>query len=234
MVQISMDKKLPGQQILQRFSRFTADDSYFISFEGIEGAGKSTQIQRFQELIESQGFKTLLVREPGGTIFGEKLREAILQSECPLDPIAEAHLFASSRAQLLFEKSLKHLEKSKTVVIYDRYIDSSLAYQGIARGLGIDTILEIHSHYPLTTLPTLTFYIKISLECSLERQALRNQQKDYFESETKNFYAQLINGYNQAASIFPQRFATIDGERDVDNVFKQIEQSWNRLIGQKK
>lgn len=217
-------------ELLQRFQSFNKKDRYFISFEGIEGAGKSTQITRFKELVESLGYSVLLVREPGGTPFGEKLRQAILQSSAPLDPIAEAHLFASSRAQLLYEKSLKHLEKPKSVVIYDRYIDSSLAYQGVARGLGFKTILEIHSHSPLTILPTLTFYIKISLDCSLKRQTMRNQQKDYFESETQEFYKKLIEGYDRASLTFPQRFAIIDGEQDIEGVFKQIKSTWNQLV----
>lgn len=220
------DNCIINEDLKKRFSRYKSENSYFLSFEGIEGAGKSTQIVRFKQELERDGYNVLLVREPGGTVFGEKLREAILLSESPLDPIAEAHLFASSRAQLLFEKTLKHLEKDKSIVIYDRYIDSSIAYQGVARGLGVETILEIHSHYPLTSLPQTTFYIKISLECSLKRQAARNQEKDYFESENQNFYKKLIEGYEQSAQIFPERFAIIDGEKEIDEVYSQIWTKW--------
>ena len=216
--------------LLERFSSFKSKKSFLLSFEGIEGAGKSTQIIRFKDKLEQDGYDVLLVREPGGTVFGEHLREAILHSESPLDPIAEAHLFASSRAQLLFEKTLKHLERPNSVVIYDRYIDSSIAYQGVARGLGVEKILEIHAHAPLTTLPQKTFYIRISLECSLKRQAARNQEKDYFESENNNFYQKLIDGYDQAHQLFPQRFSIIDGEQDIDHVFSQICQAWESLL----
>ncbi len=216
--------------LLNRFCSFSARDSLFFSFEGIEGAGKSTQITKFKNYLEERGYSVLLVREPGGTPFGEKLRNAILQSTAPLDPIAEAHLFASSRAQLLFEKSLPHLQQKKHAVIYDRYLDSSLAYQGVARGLGMQTILEIHSHYPLTILPTMTFYIKISVECSLARQAARNQEKDYFESEPEDFYKNLIMGYDLAANIFSERFAIIDGEKPAPQVFAQIVEFSKRLL----
>lgn len=227
------DNCIINEELKNRFSRHNDKNSFFLSFEGIEGAGKSTQIIRFKKDLEQDGYDVLVVREPGGTIFGEKLREAILLSESQLDPIAEAHLFASSRAQLLFEKSFKHLQKDKSVVIYDRYIDSSIAYQGVARGLGVDTILEIHSHYPLTSLPQTTFYIKISLECSLRRQAARNQEKDYFESENKNFYKKLIQGYEQSSQIFPERFAIIDGEQNIDGVYSQIWSQWLELKDQK-
>ena len=193
-----------------------------LSFEGIEGAGKSTHINKLKEDLENEGYTVFITREPGGTKFGEKLREAILCSDVPLGPIAEAHLFASSRAQLLKELTLEKLKIPKTIVIYDRFLDSSLAYQGVARGLGIETILEIHSHYPLTTVPNLTLYIEISLETSKHRQKLRGNEKDYFESEKDPFYRSLIEGYTIASQIFKDRFAVIDGEKSIDGVYEQI------------
>ena len=197
-------------------------DSLFITFEGIEGAGKSTQIKKLDHFFQDSGYRTIHLREPGGTPFGEALRAAILQSETPLHPMAEAHLFASSRAQLLKEVILKELEQPKTVVICDRYIDSSLAYQGTARGLGQETILELHKNTPLNTLPHKTIYIRIGLETSLERQMVRNQKKDYFESQNRDFYQKLIEGYDEAAKRFPQRIATVDGERDIDKIYADI------------
>ena len=128
----------------------SASKGLFFTFEGIEGAGKSTQIKLLTEKLENNGMNVLCVREPGGTRFGEKLRQAILHSTKPLHPYSEALLFASSRGQLLHEKILPHLEKEKSVVICDRYIDSSLAYQGFAREFGMDKILQVHSRAPLT------------------------------------------------------------------------------------
>lgn len=218
------------EKLLALFSAPKNSNSYFLSFEGIEGAGKSTHISRLKHDLEKIGYRVILTREPGGTVFGEKLREAILQSTTPLDPIAEAHLFASSRAQLLKELTLKELKTEKTIVIYDRYIDSSLAYQGIARGLGIEAVLQIHQHYPLTVVPHRTFYIRIGLETSLNRQTIRNNAKDYFEAENQNFYSKLIEGYEQALQLFPERFSLIDGERSMDEVYLQIKKACFELL----
>lgn len=210
------------KELIAKFHSPDTCCSFFLSFEGIEGAGKSTHITRLKHDLEKMGYRVILTREPGGTIFGEKLRKAILESEVPLDPIAEAHLFASSRAQLLTEVTLKELKENKTVVIYDRYLDSSLAYQGIARGLGIETVLEIHQHGPLTTVPHRTFYIRIGLETSQERQTIRNNAKDYFEAENFDFYSKLIQGYEEAVKLFPERIWVIDGEPSMDEVYHQI------------
>jgi len=210
------------EDLLKLFCPPSFLNSFFFSFEGIEGSGKSTQIHKFKAYLESKGFRTVLLREPGGTEFGEKLRQAILKSKTPLSPIAEAHLFAASRAQLLEEIILKELQKANTAVICDRYIDSSLAYQGEARSLGLLKILEIHSHYPLTTVPHLTFYLKISLETSMHRQLIRNNPKDYFESEQGIFHQKLIDGYQKAHQLFSNRIKVIDGEKDQESVTKNI------------
>ena len=132
-------------------------NTYLISFEGIEGSGKSTQIKKFTEYLKSKNQDVHYFREPGGTKFGEKLREAILDSDSPIHPLAEANLFAASRAQLLSEKVIPLLEKENQIIILDRFIDSSIAYQGIARNLGIDTILDLHKRYPLNLTPHCTF-----------------------------------------------------------------------------
>lgn len=186
-----------------------AANSFFVSFEGIEGAGKSTQVTKMSEYWNSQGFTVKIWREPGGTDFGEKLRQAILNRTRPLHPLAEAHLFASARAELLYEEVLPWLEKPNTLVVLDRYIDSSLAYQGVAGGLGVDTILSLHAHYPLYFVPHLTFYLQISPEVSYSRQLKRQQEKgmvaDYFERRPLEFYEQLVKGLDESARLFPTR-----------------------------
>lgn len=193
-------------------------ESYLISFEGIEGSGKSTQIKSLQTELENEGFTVKLVREPGGTEFGEKLREAMLQSRVKIDPLAQAYLFASCRAQLLTEVTLPFLSKKKHVVIYDRYIDSSIAYQGVAGGLGTDLVLTIHQAAPLHNFPHLTFYLDIPLALSFERQAKRNQTKDYFESKDRAFYQNLIDGYEEAIKLFPERIKRIDASKSEQEV----------------
>lgn len=203
--------------------------SYFLSFEGIEGAGKSTQIIKTREWLEKRGFNVHVLREPGGTAFGEKLRGAILDSHSPVSPIAEAYLFASSRAQLLEEVVLKELSRPGTIIILDRYIDSTLAYQGIGREIGMQTVLNIHKPFPLHLVPHLTFYLRIDPELSERRQKVRNAPKDYFERKGTDFYKKLVAGYDHAAELFSNRIVTLDGSLDAakvtDNLLDKLE-SW--------
>lgn len=209
-------------QIIEQFKVFTGTNSKFLSFEGIEGSGKSTQIQLLKKELEKLGKTVHILREPGGTTFGENLRSAILESKNALHPQAEAYLFASSRAQLLFEKILPILNLTDQVVILDRYIDSSIAYQGMARGLGARNILETHLKAPLNILPHKTIYLSIDLETSLERQAIRGNEKDYFEKEQTDFYQKLIDGFNLSATVFPNRIITIDGSADLGTISAKI------------
>lgn len=208
--------------LISKFRAPVTPGSFFLSLEGIEGSGKSTQINLIEETLKERGFRVLLLREPGGTVFGEKLREAILQSKAPLHPLAECHLFLSSRAQLLEEKILPFLLVPKSVVILDRYIDSTLAYQGEARGLGLETVLTLHQIEPLNLLPHRSYFLDINLETSLERQEKRGQEKDYFESEKAEFYEKLIRGYRKVSDLFSERILKIDAKEDVESVSKII------------
>jgi dTMP kinase len=210
------------QNLLKNFTTQGAKGSLLLSFEGIEGSGKSTQIKNIEAYYKERGKEVFYFREPGGTKFGEKLREAILNSDAPLAPIAEANLFASARAQLLFQEIVPKLEQENTVVILDRYIDSSIAYQASARGLGLETILQLHQHPPLNTMPHCTFYLSIDLETSFERQQKRGNEKDYFEKENTDFYQKLIEGYELASETFHHRIVKIDGSKSPDEVFAQI------------
>jgi dTMP kinase len=207
-----------------------AANSFLVSFEGIEGSGKSTQVERFIELLKTNGFTVSYYREPGGTVFGEKLREAILESKAKIAPTAEAMLFASARAQLLTQNVFPDLLKENHVVILDRFIDSSIAYQGFARGLGMETVLGIHQHAPLNTLANLTFYLRIDYQTSIDRQSKRGQEKDYFEKEHKDFYLNLINGYDQAASYFDKRIQIIDAGKEINSVTDQIKKIWSKFL----
>ncbi len=206
--------------------------SYFFSFEGIEGAGKSTQIKRLKDFLEDEGFNVIVLREPGGTSFGERLRKAILESEKDLHPLAEAHLFCSARAQLLNDVILKELNQPNTIVICDRFIDSTLAYQGHARELGIENILSLHHIFPLNLVPHKTFYIRIDLETSLERQRKRNMPKDYFESRNDDFHQKLIEGYDAASEIFQDRIEIINGASDEDSVYEMLKEKIANIIRQ--
>jgi len=204
--------------------------SLFLSLEGIEGSGKSTQIKEIEEFVKRKGLRVLTLREPGGTAFGEKLREAILNSHEPLHPLAECHLFLASRAQLLKEKILPFLLVPGSVVILDRYIDSTLAYQGKARKLGYQTVLTLHQFDPLNLLPHRTYFLDIDLETSLERQKLRGNAKDYFESQKHEFYQNLVDGYRELSEIFPERILKLNAEKSIKEVTTLIINDLERLI----
>lgn len=219
-----------NHDLLQRFRPPAFPGSYFISFEGIEGAGKSTQIKDITKYLEDKDFRVLLLREPGGTIFGEKLRKAILDTNTDLHPLAEAHLFASARAQMIHEVILKELAIPGTIIISDRYIDSSLAYQGMARGLGFSTILKIHQHFPLSLVPHLTLYFKIDLKTSMERQKIRNAPKDYFESQGDDFYNKLIEGYEKSLELFPHRVKCINAIASPETITTDVKKLIDQLI----
>lgn len=170
------------------------------------------------------------MREPGGTGFGEKLREAVLTSSVKLHPLAECHLFLASRAQLLQEKILPFLLEPKSVIILDRYIDSTFAYQGKARRLGMETILTLHQHHPLNLIPHRTYFLDITLETSMLRQAKRGQEKDYFESQEAEFYLNLIDGYREVANLFSERVLKVNAEESEFLVTKTILDDLKRFI----
>lgn len=223
-----------NRKLLSSFRAQSFSGSFFLSFEGIEGAGKSTQITRLKSYLEENNFRVLVLREPGGTLFGEKLRQAILETKAKVTPLAEAHLFASSRSQLLTEVIIKELSKENTVIICDRYIDSSLVYQGHASGLGIEKILEIHSIFPFNLLPDLTFYLRIGAETSEKRQEIRNATKDYFEVRGIEFYRKLVEGYDLVYELFPNRILKLDVEGSLDDVEVTILSAAEKLIKPKK
>lgn len=219
------------KELLKHFPSQNNKDSIFISFEGIEGAGKTSQIETAKKHLESKGFEVISLREPGGTSIGESLRETILNSTTKLHPLTEAHIFCAARAAILSETVLPFLQKEgKTAVILDRYIDSTFAYQGHGRGLGVETILELHKHSPLNTMPNKTFYLKISWETSVARQKLRGQKLDYFEKEKKSFYQKLIEGFDDASSLFPQRVKVIDGEQEQKQVSANIVTALDEML----
>lgn len=217
-------------ELISSFRAPAFPGSFFLSFEGIEGAGKSTQITRLKNYLEEKNFRVLVLREPGGTSFGEKLRAAILETKTEITPLAEAHLFASSRAQLLTEVVMKELSVPNTVIICDRYIDSSFVYQGHARGLGVAEIMQLHNIFPLNLVPHLTFYLRIDVDMSEKRQKMRNAPKDYFESKGIEFYKKLVVGYDLMAELFPNRILKINADGTLDSVTSEIFSVVERMI----
>jgi dTMP kinase len=180
----------------------------FITFEGVDGSGKSTQVRLVSELLREEGREVLTTREPGGTAFGEKIRDLILGGE-GLAPWAEAALFAAARAQLV-DEVVRPAQARGQDILCDRYIDSSLAYQGLARGLGVERVLELNLAATGHLLPDRTFLILVPLE---QAKLRRGDEPDRIEREGEDFVARVDSAYRELAVIFAERIVTVDGSQ---------------------
>ncbi|HZA27139.1 MAG TPA: dTMP kinase [Actinomycetota bacterium] len=179
----------------------------FVAFEGVEGSGKGTQIRLARDFLESQGFEVLMTREPGGTDLGERLRDALLQSNIgTIDPRAEAMLFSAARAQHVASVIRPALEDGK-VVLCDRYIDSSLAYQGAARGLGEADVLSLNVWATQGLFPDLVILLDVEPEAGLARAGA---DRDRIEAEDDTFHAKVAEAYAHIADEHPERVVVVD------------------------
>lgn len=200
----------------------------FISFEGGEGSGKSTVIREIARRIEKEGREVVLTREPGGTPIGEKIRDVILDKENgAMDPRTEALLYAASRRQHLKEKIIPALREGK-VVITDRFLDSSLAYQGMARGLGIAEVYQMNLFATEGLEPDLTLFFDLAPEKGMERiEANPNREVNRLDLEKMDFHEKVRHGFETLAKDNPHRIVTIDAskplEEVIENVWKVVE-----------
>ncbi|MBQ0005029.1 MAG: dTMP kinase [Clostridiales bacterium] len=191
----------------------------FITFEGSDGAGKSTQIQLAKEYLESIGIEPIMTREPGGTSISEKLRDILLDKEnSEMSPIAEMMIYASARAQLVAEVIRPAIERGETVVC-DRYIDSSIAYQGYGRGLG-DIVEEVNRVAIDGVMPDITFFL--DLDPAVGRSRIRSDEMDRLEQEKLDFHYRVYNGYKKVAEADPKRVAVIDASRTIEEISLEI------------
>jgi dTMP kinase len=196
----------------------------FITFEGVDGSGKSTQVRLLAEQLRGEGRDVLATREPGGTALGEKVRELILGDD-ELAPWAEAALFTAARAQLVDQVIRPALARGQDVLC-DRYLDSSLAYQGLARGLGVERVLEINLAATGHLLPDRTFFIAVPLDQAVLR---RGNAPDRIEREGDDFVALVESAYRELAGIFAQRIVTVDGNRSPEEIAKDIREELRDL-----
>ncbi len=191
----------------------------FISFEGIEGSGKSTQIELIEELIRAKGYQVKKLREPGTTELGEKIRNIFLEKTTEtVDPITEAFLLYASRKHL-DQNFLRQNLNEGAIVIADRYADATLAYQSYGKGLDHNFVKLIHDSSQLLS-PDLTFYMDISAELSIER--ISDRERDRMESESIDFFKKVREGYLQIAHDNPERVVVLDANKTIDELHESI------------
>lgn len=201
----------------------TGNRGWFITVEGNEGAGKSTIIRMSAQYLEEKGLQVAATREPGGIPIAEQIRAVLLdRNNTGMDGRTEALLYAAARRQHYMEKIVPLLEQGVTVLC-DRFIDSSLAYQGHARGLGIAPILRINEFAIDGAFPDLTLYLDVDPETGLERIRLNGEREiNRLDLESVAFHCKVREGYRLVADMFPDRIRTIDANRSLDEVFADV------------
>lgn len=205
--------------------------SLFITFEGGEGSGKSSAMREVAARLEKEGIPFIVTREPGGTPIAEEIRDVILDKKnTAMDPRTEALLYAASRRQHLVEKVWPALKEGK-LVLCDRFLDSSLAYQGRARGLGIDQILSINLFATEGSFPDLTLLFDIEPEAGLERIAAnKGREVNRLDLEKMAFHHAVRAGFHELAKRYPERYVVLDASKPLQEVVEDAYQAIkNRL-----
>lgn len=202
----------------------------FITIEGLDGAGKSTQIHFMKEFLEKRGLTVLLTREPGGTPIGEKIRDIILdKNHLEMASTTEALLYAASRAQHVAEVILPALDRGE-IVLCDRFVDSSMVYQGRGRNLGYDTVKKINDFATQGLEPDLTIFFDIHPEISLQRINTRGKG-DRLEQEKFSFHHAVYEGYMDLAKMYSHRIKIVRADRDIQEIRSDIEKMLKELLG---
>ncbi|MFD1926736.1 dTMP kinase [Sporosarcina siberiensis] len=207
------------------------DKGLFITFEGPEGAGKTTVIKELYDRLKSDGRKVILTREPGGVPIAEKIRHIILDNtHQEMDAKTEALLYAAARRQHLVEIVIPALNED-TIVLCDRFIDSSLAYQGYARGLGIEEVLSINQFAIGDTMPDLTLFFDIKPEDGLARISNNSgREQNRLDNESINFHKKVYEGYQLLIERFPNRIHTTDASQSKDIVKENVWEIMSKFI----
>ncbi|MHB1485502.1 MAG: dTMP kinase [Saccharofermentanales bacterium] len=197
-------------------------NGFFITFEGIDGCGKSTHIDLFHRKLQDDGQDVLLLREPGGTIISERIRGILLdKGNTGMCIETELLLFEAARAQIVREVIVPALEAGK-IVLCDRFIDSSVAYQGYGRQIGRRVVDELNNYAIGKTLPDLTFLFDLDPETAESRLSSRTQDKDRLDEEGPDFVARTRAGYLEIARDEPQRIKVLDARKEIDDLSREI------------
>ncbi len=204
------------------------ETGFFVVFEGGEGAGKTTQMDRFVEWLRDRREEVVPTREPGGTRIGNEIRKILLDPNCsPMDERTEALLYAADRAQHVAEVIKPSLDDGK-IVVSDRFLDSSLAYQGLARGLGLERIYRLNEWATGGLLPDLVFFMKLDAQEGLKRVG---DGRDRIELEDDDFHRKVSTAYLELARRFPARFVVLDASRDANQVHQDIVDAFTKRAG---
>jgi dTMP kinase len=199
----------------------------FISFEGIDFSGKSTQIALLKDYFEKKGEKVYLLREPGGTEISERIRTILLDKKnSKMHARTEMLLFNAARAQLTFEKIIPLLKDNK-VILADRFFDSTTAYQGYGRQLELDLVHHVNDFATYGLYPGLTFYLKINPGEAFKRRIANGMAQDRLESSGQEFYDKVCAGYEEIAKSNPERFIIIDASQVKEAIHRHIINSIN-------
>ncbi len=189
----------------------------FITFEGLDGSGKTTQARLLAESLTADGIEVVSTREPGGTPLGEAIRDLVLHGD-HVAPWAEAALYTAARAQHVEDVIRPGLERGATVVC-DRYLDTAVAYQGAGRGLGIDVMLDLNLRAVGGLLPDRTFLVEVDTATALARVG---DKGDRIERAGAEFWPRVVDAYRTLAERFPERYVVVDGNRSPDEIAGEI------------
>lgn len=202
----------------------------FITFEGIEGSGKTTQAKLLKGYLESKGLEVVLTREPGGTELSERIRQLLADPSLPIRPEAELMLFMASRAQHVRELIRPALERGATVIC-DRFADSSAAYQGYGRGIDLELISALNEFATGGLKPDLTILLDLDPEEGLRRARRGRGDLDRIELEELEFHRRVREGYLEMARREPDRFVVIRADVDIDSVHRRVREAVERCLG---
>lgn len=203
---------------------------HFITFEGPEGSGKTTVISKVHEQL-AKTYDTMATREPGGIAISESIREILLAEGNDMDPRTEALLFAAARRQHLIEKVLPALETGR-VVLCDRFVDSSIAYQGFARGIGTEEVMNINRFAIEDHMPDLTIYLKLDPAVGLHRIESNKRDHNRLDAEKISFHKDVVLGYNELSENYPNRIKIVDADQSPEKVTRDVMKIINQYLEQ--
>lgn len=198
-----------------------------ITFEGIDGSGKSTQLTRSASYLKKRGFDIAVLREPGSTRVSEKIRRILLDPTLDISDLTELLLYEAARAEIV-DKQIRPLMERGTIVLCDRFYDSTTAYQGYGRKLDLDMVKRLHTVAVGSLHPDLTFVFDLPLTVALTR---RGKNPDRLESQSLAFFRRVARGFREIARTEPERVKLIDARGTVDHTFRSVVRVLDRLLG---